>query len=124
MAFTAKNFRVFFGVDNRTASILATTAISLTFGTVALALALAMPHAGESVLRLRYTASFGVNWAAEWWKVGTFPLLAIVSLLINGWLAGRLAPHHRAYGPLVWGMTAVVEMAFAGAAFIALMLNA
>lgn len=124
MALRLRRFRVVFGVLDRTSVVLAVAAVMLVAANAAITASLIGPRIGESVVRLRYAAAFGVDWAAAWWKALVFPGVGLAVLAVNSLFAGRLSARHRAFGALVWGMTCLVEVVFAAAAFIAWQLNA
>ncbi len=77
-----------------------------------------------SFLRLHYTTAIGVDWVAEWWYIFSFPLLGLVTLLVNLWLATVLARRRAALGVLMLVATVVLEILLAAGGLIAMLLNA
>lgn len=123
MPLGSRRIKVIFGVVDRPSAALLAVAAALLVANTAVVTALILPRVGESVVRLRYAAAFGVDWAAAWWKALVFPAAGLAALVINGLFAGRLAAQHRLFAPLVWGTTVLIETIFTAAAFMAWQLN-
>lgn len=83
-----------------------------------------VPRLGSlEFLRLHYTADFGVDWIAEWWKIFVYPVLGAVVLLLNVPAAHAVGRTHGVMSHGVLFLTLVIETALAAGGIMAVMLN-
>ncbi|MDD5251365.1 MAG: hypothetical protein PHT12_01880 [Patescibacteria group bacterium] len=117
-------FETRFGLTDRLTAVMAALAAAAWLVSLAAVAGFVLPRWGQTdFLRLHYTARWGVDWVAEWWNIAVFPAVGGVILLINGWLAGRLARQHRALAFLVYAATAANETLVAAASVLVVILN-
>lgn len=76
-----------------------------------------------SFLRLHYTAALGVDWVGSWWLIFTFPLFGLATFVVNLRLAGSLSRVRPAFGTIMMVATALLQLLFAAAGSIAILLN-
>jgi len=83
-----------------------------------------LPRTGRlDFLRLHYTAALGVDWVGVWWMIFVFPLLGLLTLLINGLLSGILSRKQPLYGLMILGATVCLEIVLAIGGGAAVLLN-
>ena len=113
----------FFGVHDRmSGTLVAVSAVILALhaGLVALFL---LPRFGSlDLLRLHYTADLGVDWIADWRYLFVYPAAGAVALLVNGLVAGSVPEGQRGHA-MILSATVLLEIAFAAAGGIAVLLN-
>jgi hypothetical protein len=121
---TAGSWRSRFGMRDR-----ATTALG-GFSLLVLALHCAFislflyPRIGAlHFLRLHYSTAFGIDWIAEWRYILVFPLLGAAAFVANGIIAGALGEERPMFSLSMLYATALLEVAFAAAGVIAVLLN-
>jgi len=113
-----------FGVTGRSGWLMLALASFALLADWLLTLWFVVPRYGQlGFLRLHYTASLGVDWVAEWWKLFIYPACGTLAFFVNGRFAGLLSKKHRMFGLLVLGATAVVEVLIAAGTAVAVMLN-
>jgi len=84
-----------------------------------------LPRLGQlSFFRLHYTAEYGVDWIGNWYYIFTFPALGLVFHLLNGFVSDRLSSQYRLFSEMIVQSTVFLQIAFAAAGVMAVLLNA
>jgi hypothetical protein len=111
-------------IEDRPGRALAAAAFGVLAVHWAFILSFVVPRLGTlGFLRLHYSASLGVDWVGEWWKIFSFPAFGLAVFFANVALASTLGRANRMQAALVLGGTLVVEAFLAVAGVIATLLN-
>lgn len=112
------------GLRDQTSAIVFCLSALIAMGNLGIVAAFLIPRWGKlSFIRLHYSASLGVDWEGEWWKIFIFPAVGLGFLLLNMLAASILSKRQQAYATVLLFCTVGIELAAAAGAVAAVLLN-
>jgi hypothetical protein len=112
------------GVSGRTSKVAAILGLAVLALHWAVMAAFIVPRLGSlGYVRLHYTATLGVDWVGQWWKLFTFPIAGTVIAFVNALLSGMLIKSTPRGDIVIHCTTALLQIMLATAGIMALLLN-
>ncbi|MFH1046977.1 MAG: hypothetical protein V1738_01640 [Patescibacteria group bacterium] len=113
-----------FGIYSRNIELLAASAMAVLLLHWLILLWFVLSRIGQlEFLRLHYTVTLGIDWIDSWWKIFVFPAFGLGVFLLNGLIAGVLAPGNKIFSSLIYGITVFLQVIFAIGGLMAILLN-
>ena len=121
---TVVKIEALFGTPDRVSKIAAIVGLVVLAAHWGLVFAFIVPRLGTlGFVRLHHTATLGVDWIGEWWKLFVFPIAGCAAFFVNALLSGILTRRTVRAAPVIHVTTACLQVLLATAGVIALLLN-